>query len=199
MLCCTKRSKVAFVSNLGVKNGDKVYQMTPFGAPLFETCTCYHSPASSQSSFTDLRCVLALSERWLTLMDRSSPPRAIMTLMGGSVLLDSCVSIVALMEFCREGKKHQIFWSPGLFFFSSFGRYGNISYLEELKEHVIEVRGHVGDLDGPPVLVGCRAETTVSALCTHARTIIHTLNEECSQCMCASPFICLSSSSGAPR
>lgn len=39
---------------------------------------------------------------WFTLIDRSSPPRAIMTLMGGSVLLDSWVSMVALMAFYRE-------------------------------------------------------------------------------------------------
>lgn len=44
VLCCTKRSKATFVSTLGVRNGDKVYQVTPVGASLFVTCTCYLSP-----------------------------------------------------------------------------------------------------------------------------------------------------------
>lgn len=125
-----------------------------------------------------------------------------MTLTGGSVLLDSWVSIVALMAFYREGKgtckNTADFLLTGTLI--GFGRYGRVPYLEEFKEHVIQVRGDVGDLDGPPDLVGCRAETTISTFRhTHTHTIIHTLKEEGSQCMCVSPFICLSSSSGAPR
>lgn len=82
-----------------------------------------------------------------------------MTLMGGSVLLDSWLSIVALIAFYGEGKgtlkENSRVSGP-------VDRYGRVSYLEEFKEYVIQVRGDVGDLDGPPDLVGCRAETTVS-------------------------------------
>lgn len=46
----------------------------------------------------------------LTLIDKSSPPRASMTLMGGRLLLNSLVSIVALMAFCGTSKENtQVF------------------------------------------------------------------------------------------
>lgn len=38
--------------------------------------------------------------RAVTLMDRSSSPKATMTLMGGSTRLDSWLSTVARMAFC---------------------------------------------------------------------------------------------------
>lgn len=83
-----------------------------------------------------------------------------MTLMGGSVLLDSWVSIVALMAFYGgEGRREKnikgLAAAGGFFFFASFGRRGAFPYLEEFKEHVVQVRGDVGDLDGLSDLVGC--------------------------------------------
>ncbi len=47
---------------------------------------------------------LHLVEQSLTLIDRSSPPRATMTLMGGRVLLASWVSMVALIAFYKKEK-----------------------------------------------------------------------------------------------
>lgn len=176
ILCCTKRSETTFVSHPGVRNGDvKVYQMTPWVV----TCTCCF-PRSSQSSFSSPRlragvtcAVTHLDGQVLsTEGDHDSYGRQ---RPAGLVGLDRRSHGVLQRGKGAVGRK-TIRFSAGegtFFYLIRFGKYGRVSYLEEFKEHVIEVRGDVGDLDGPPDLVGCRAKATVSALCTHTPTHTH--------------------------
>lgn len=71
-----------------------------FKSDLHQPVLPHQSPSAS----------LSLTEESLTLIDRSSPPRATMTLMGGRVLLASWFSMVALMAFCREDTGRFISW-----------------------------------------------------------------------------------------
>lgn len=115
LLCCREKSWATFVSILGMKNWDiKVHLITLLAPPYLCLGLPVIPPYTSQSSFP-----ISL---WFTLIDRSSPPRAIMTLMGGSVLLDSWVSMVALMAFYRE--KTGLLWGHTKFcgLFNMFGR-----------------------------------------------------------------------------
>lgn len=47
------------------------------------------------------------SQRSCTLIDRSSSPKATMTFIGGSTRLDSWLSTVARMAFCRERRSEK--------------------------------------------------------------------------------------------
>lgn len=68
--------------------------------------------------------------------------------MGGRALLASWFSMVALMAFC--GGQTDVYRQ----LVTACGLCADALYLEQLKEHVVQMRRDVGDVDGFSEVVG---------------------------------------------
>lgn len=118
----------------------------------------------------------------LTLIVRSSPPRATVTLIAGRFLLASWVSTVALMAFCKRETNIYFSFHYHIHVFTCLSdtywwycgalNNGNCfkswwSYLEKLKQHVVEMGGDVGDVDWLLADVCCDEKQTRTAINVH--------------------------------
>lgn len=112
--------------------------------------------------FKQLYCNLQL-----TLIDMSSPPRDTKTLIGGRLLLLSWVSMVALIAFynrfyyiiilCYIIYLHVFEYNVS----ESHSKVKAASYLEELKQHVIQMRGHIHDAYWVVFLLRCTGDEQI--------------------------------------
>ena len=93
-----------------------------------------------------------------TLIVRSSLPREMRTLSGGRAALVSCVSTVALMAFCPRMCTVGVNACRR----QRSARVLETVYLEEFKQHVVEVGGHVDDVQRLTAAFGCEGNKRVS-------------------------------------
>lgn len=124
------------------------------------------------------RCPPAPNQEPHTLMDRSSSPKATMTLIGGRTRLDSWLSTVARMAFC-EGKGGSDDWEQPGPTTPTPQREGHPPppYLEEFKKHVVEVGRDIDHVNWLFGVGGCGESQDQGSENYREVTILHSFTQ----------------------